>query len=427
MDDLDAEDEALRVYRLMRVSSNDQVEGAGLAAQDRIIKDTLEDLDVDTDIVDKEAEEGVSGTKFPRPSLMQIFAYARRGEIDAIVVKEVSRIGRVAGPVFGFIWTLKTRFDVDVITENGIFNIRQKPDLIQMFFESLTAEVKNRFRTNSVMDAQMESFRCGNIHVTGRKAGFGYRKVLDEEYEPPSGEEKKSADAVDQNEYLKEYEKLELAPSEAEVVESIFDIAAEIGPTRNLFQRIKEHLRDEFSEERLPEENSEYKKILRDPTYIGEPTWEINLSNGEVKRETQDREELAIVDPDLFEEVSDIMDIRRAKYYDNNSTDVESSESRVPLQQMASMMGLSRLVAFDDVVRIHCPDCGAEMQDNGKWRATTSIRPSNMTDLPEEPILKRYKCPNDDCERSEKRFPNEFEGYMLFNADIPLDTLVTQV
>ncbi len=402
----------LQVATLKRVSSDEQVSGSGLDAQNRIIEEILSKIEQDVSVELKIKEEGVSGTEFPRTSLIEILESAQTEDLDAIVVKDVSRIGRLAAPTFGFIWQLNARFNIDIIVEDGRYNIQRKADLIQIFFRTLNAELKNRFRTSYVHKSQLEKFRKGNFHVTGRNVRFGYKKT-------------RNNDEVDtdQKGRIKKGDEIVIHQKEAEIVRELFLELANVGIVRNAFARAREKVAETFDLERLPEKEVNLKELLRNPIYKGEPTWEINAATADYESATMKREDLRIVDDKTFEEVQNILDNRDARYTHGPSSD-EDEPDRLSIQQISSLVGLSRLVAFDDVVRIHCPDCGEEMHDNGKWRATTDLTPSNLEGVADEPILKRYSCPNDVCERSEKRFPNEFESYLLFSSDISISELM---
>ncbi|EMA23802.1 recombinase family protein [Haloarcula marismortui] len=401
----------LRVATLKRVSSDKQTSGGGLDAQTRIIEEALNDIEEETSIEREIEEKGISGTKFPRSSLLELLAEAREGKLDALAVKDVSRIGRLAAPTFGFIWLLNHDFNIELIVEDGRYNIQRKSDLIQMFFRTLNAELKNRFRTSYVHESQLEEFRQGNFHVTGRHVRFGYKKVRNDEME---GELKGQ---------IADGEEIEINQHEAEVVKTVFSELVDIGPARNAFSRIRDRVEAEFGRERIPGDNINLKDLLRNPIYKGTPTWEINAVTEGHKSATMNREDLQIVTDSTFEEVQKVLDTRDSRYT-QAAPEKEDNLDGLTLQQIASIVGLSRLTAFEDVVRIHCPSCGEEMHDNGKWRATSDLKPSNIDDIADEPILKRYSCPNGNCERSEKRFPNEFEAYLLFDTDIPLDKLV---
>lgn len=400
----------LKVAILKRVSTDTQTTGGGLDAQDRIVDESLNEIDREIVIVDKIEEEGVSGTKFPRSSLLEVLEMAREGELDAVAVKDVSRIGRLAAPTFGFVWLLNYWFNIDLIVEDGRYNIQRKTDLIQIFFRTLNAELKNRFRTSYVHESQLEEFRQGKFHVTGRHVRFGYKKITDDEKE------------TEQKGRIKEGDELTIHKKEAEVIRALLSALADIGPVRNAFARARKRVGKRFDQERLPDADVNLKYLLRNPIYKGRPTWEIDATAEGSKSATMEREDLRIVDDSTFEEVQDILDVRDRRYT-RAAADEEDYPGRLTMQQIASLVGLSRLVAFDDVVRIHCPDCGAEMNDNGRWRATSDLKPSNMDEITEDPILKRYSCPNDECERSEKRFPNELEAYMLFDSEVSLEEL----
>jgi DNA invertase Pin-like site-specific DNA recombinase len=403
----------LRIAKIKRVSSDKQTSGGGLDAQERIIKRTLSDIEQEVSVEVRIKEKGVSGTDFPRPSLLRILEHARKDRIDALVVKDISRIGRLAAPTFGFIWQLNARFNIDLIVEDGRYNVQRKADLIQVFFRTLNAELKNRFRTSYVHESQLEKFRQGDFHVTGRNVRFGYKKTRN------SGQEEK----CDQKGRIENGDRIEIHQKEAEIIRALFSELINVGPARSAFARSREKVAEKFCTERLPEKEVNLKELLRNPIYKGRPTWEINATTEGHKSATMKREDLQIVENNIFEEVQSILDIRDSQYTHGLSSE-ENKSDRLTMQQISSLVGLSRLVAFDDVVRIHCPDCGEEMHDNGKWRATSDISPSDLEGVTDEPILKRYSCPNDACERNEKRFPNEFEAYLLFSSDISLDELI---
>jgi hypothetical protein len=154
--------------------------------------------------------------------------------------------------------------------------------------------------------------------------------------------------------------------------------------------------------------------------------WEINVATKGVQTAVMERDDLEIVDSDLFKEVQDILDKRDSKYRGDQDEEGNSMPEKLTLRQIASLVGLDRLAAFEDVVRIHCPECGDEMADNGKWRATSDLKPDGFDPIVDEPLLKRYICLNGECERSEKRFPNEFEAYMLFDSDVSVEELIEQ-
>jgi len=400
----------LRVVKLKRVSTEEQTTGGGLNAQDRIVHESLDEIDRKVSVVSEIHEEGVSGTNFPRRSLLKVLEMAQENKLDAVAVKDVSRIGRIAAPTFGFIWLLNHWFNIELIVEDGRYNIQRKTDLIQIFFRTLNAELKNRFRTSYVHESQLEDFRQGHFHVTGRHVRFGYKKITNGE----NGTEEKGR--------INEGDELKVDKKEAEVIEALFSALVDAGPAGNAFARARDKVRDKFSQERLPDDGIDLKEVLRNPIYKGRPTWEINATTEDTKSAVMKREDLRIVKDSKFEDVQDILDVRDRRYT-RSASDKEDDPDRLTVQQIASLVGLSRLVAFDDVVRIHCPDCGAEMNDNGKWRATSDLKPSNVDGITDDPILKRYSCPSGECERSEKRFPNEFEAYLLFDSEVSLKEL----
>ena len=214
---------------------------------------------------------------------------------------------------------------------------------------------------------------------------------------------------------------------EAEVVKELFALASEIGPQRDLFARVHESASEEFAKDRLPDKEA-VSSILRHSIYIGVAEWKIESEyDEEPKKATHERDDWKIISEQLFDEVQEILRERNAKYGygDEVSDGTEETTPDLSLRDFARIAGWERLATFDDVVRVHCPNCGEEMSDNGHWQATTDLYPSDMDNVPENPLIKRYKCKNKNCLR-EKRFPNEFEAYRIFDQEIPLSELVEQ-
>jgi hypothetical protein len=400
--------EPIKIAQLTRVSTKEQNSGGGLETQKDIIEEQLEELDQEIKVVLEKEEKGISGTKFPRESLFEILIEAQERDLDLLCVKDISRLGRVAAPVANYIWALKRIHGIDVLTENGIYDINREDDLIMMIFHCLNAETKNRYRSNYVHSTQLNNFGNGKFHVANWNVRFGYQKTA-EDGDP------------DDTDQIKEGEDLKIDHSEKEVVEAIFKYAECLGVRRDLFSQIYRRIEQEFPDSDIPNKDAIH-GVLRDKLYIGIAEWEMDIqTENEPRRSVNKRSDLQIVDEDLFDTVQAVLDTRDSKY--GYGTEDKEPEDTMSLKDFMHIAGWERVAAFDEVVRVHCPECGEEMYDNGHWRATSDLRPSGMDGVPENPILKRYRCKNEDCLR-EKRFPNEFEAYCLLNTDLSISDLV---
>lgn len=83
---------AAAYLRLSR-EDGDKIESDSIANQRSLIKDYLKNKP-DMVLVDEFSDEGYSGTSFDRPSLRRMIEDAKKKQINTIIVKDTSRLGR---------------------------------------------------------------------------------------------------------------------------------------------------------------------------------------------------------------------------------------------------------------------------------------------------------------------------------------------
>ena len=94
-----------RAAAYVRVSTSGQIDGESLNTQRATIQDYCDTRN--WQLVNIYEDAGISGTKDDRPALQALLSAARTGEIEAVVVKDLSRFGRSARDLLNNIQTLK--------------------------------------------------------------------------------------------------------------------------------------------------------------------------------------------------------------------------------------------------------------------------------------------------------------------------------
>lgn len=89
----------------VRVSTNGQIDGESLSTQKSTIQDYCAARGWELSKIYEDA--GISGAKDDRPALQALLAAAKAGEIDAVVVRDLSRYGRSCRDLLNNIQTLK--------------------------------------------------------------------------------------------------------------------------------------------------------------------------------------------------------------------------------------------------------------------------------------------------------------------------------
>lgn len=95
----------IRAAAYVRVSTNSQIDGESLSTQ----KSTIQAYCISRgwELVNVYTDAGISGTKDDRPALQALLSAAKAGEIEAVVVRDLSRYGRSARDLLNNLQTLK--------------------------------------------------------------------------------------------------------------------------------------------------------------------------------------------------------------------------------------------------------------------------------------------------------------------------------
>jgi site-specific DNA recombinase len=89
----------------LRVSTNGQIDGESLCTQRSLIQDYCASRG--WELVREYEDAGISGAKDDRPALQSLLSAVKAGEIDAVIVRDLSRFGRSARDLLNNIQTLK--------------------------------------------------------------------------------------------------------------------------------------------------------------------------------------------------------------------------------------------------------------------------------------------------------------------------------
>jgi len=154
----------------VRVSTSGQIDGESLNTQRLQIKDYCTSRG--WELVKVYEDAGISGTKDDRPALQALLLAAKAGEIDAVVVRDLSRFGRSARDLLNNIQTLKDCSVTFISIKEGIdgsgpygqFMLTILAAISQLELEMITS----RMRENRLARWRDRRIFCG-------KPPFGYR------------------------------------------------------------------------------------------------------------------------------------------------------------------------------------------------------------------------------------------------------------
>jgi len=102
----------------VRVSTSGQIDGESLSTQRSSIQDYCTSRG--WELVHVYEDAGISGTKNDRPALQALLSAAKAGELDAVVVRDLSRFGRSARDLLNNLQTLKSNSVTFISIKEGI-------------------------------------------------------------------------------------------------------------------------------------------------------------------------------------------------------------------------------------------------------------------------------------------------------------------
>lgn len=159
----------MRVWLYARLSNDDNPEMDALVNQQAIIRDYANGNGYR--IVGESYDDNVSGMRFDRRGLEQLQNAAEAGQVDAIIVKDLSRLGRHVIQTAMFMDYLRQK-DVAVISvTEGLNTLREQDDLI-IGLRGLMNDFYAKDIGNKIRHGYREKQKAG-IVIT---PPFGYRK-----------------------------------------------------------------------------------------------------------------------------------------------------------------------------------------------------------------------------------------------------------
>ena len=118
----------MRVWIYSRLSNDDDPEQNSLTNQERICREHAKQNGCT--VVGSSSDDNISGMTFPRPGLRKLSEAAENGSIEAILVKDLSRLGRHKTQTALFIEYLRERNIAVISVTEGLNTLTENDDLI---------------------------------------------------------------------------------------------------------------------------------------------------------------------------------------------------------------------------------------------------------------------------------------------------------
>lgn len=310
----------LRVAAYVRVSSASEDQLNSFEAQRRYYTDLIAQKDA-WKLVDIYADEGITGTSAQkRPDFQRLLADCRRGLVDRVLVKSISRFARNTAECLEAIRELK-RLGVSVYFE------KENIDTAAMSGEMLT--------TIFAAIAQAES-----KSISGNMRWSYQKRMRDGTFLPPS----------QPYGYKIENRKICIDPPKAAVVQQIFTSYLSGMGTEKIAERLNQQEKVKNCADHRNWTAVSVARVLRNESYTGDSRWQKTymtedfpyqkrINHGEKDQYCVSKTHPAIIDHTVFEQVQTLLECRAAR------NDVSDDALQSPFRQ-----------------KIQCGCCGASMR-----------------------------------------------------------------
>lgn len=297
------------------------------------------------------ADEGITGTVAKkRPGFMKMIEDCRKGKIDMIVTKSVSRFSRNNLDCLMYVRELKQLGIPIIFEKEGINTIQVSSELLLTLFGALSQAESESISMNVKLGIR-QSLKNGNVRFS-YKTFLGYRKGADGQPEIVP----EQADIVRRiyNDFLAGATYLEIAKRLTEENVPIMG-----GGNRWFSERIKSILK-----------NEKYKgDALLQKTYITDPiSKRVKKNNGELPMYYVENSHPAIIERRIFDRVQEEMARRAGK------KKVKQTGTKTELGRYSGKYALTEL--------LYCGECGTPYRRctwsrNGKkkivWRCVSRL------------------------------------------------------
>jgi len=180
------------IYCRLSSDDGDNAESDSISNQKQIIKDFLKNEE-DIFIVDCYADDGYSGTSFNRPEFKRLFNALTSGDINTIIVKDLSRFGRNYIEVGNYIEQIFPLYNTRFIAVNDNIDSFKDPKSINNVivpFKNLMNDEYARDISQKVRSVLLNKSKNGEW--VGGTCPYGYKKnpdnihqlIIDEEEAP---------------------------------------------------------------------------------------------------------------------------------------------------------------------------------------------------------------------------------------------------
>ncbi len=297
------------------------------------------------------ADEGITGTVAKkRPGFMKMIEDCRKGKIDMIVTKSVSRFSRNNLDCLMYVRELKQLGIPIIFEKEGINTIQVSSELLLTLFGALSQAESESISMNVKLGIR-QSLKNGNVRFS-YKTFLGYRKGADGQPEIVP----EQADIVRRiyNDFLAGATYLEIAKRLTEE-----NVPTMGGGNRWFSERIKSILK-----------NEKYKgDALLQKTYITDPiSKRVKKNNGELPMYYVENSHLAIIERRIFDKVQEEIARRAGK------KKVKQTGTKTELGRYSGKYALTEL--------LYCGECGTPYRRctwsrNGKkkivWRCVSRL------------------------------------------------------
>jgi DNA invertase Pin-like site-specific DNA recombinase len=256
--------------RYIRVSSLGQKEGYSLETQLDTLKSVANGHDIDLPF-SHIRDEGRTGTNFDREGIEEVLTLAKNGEIDTLLVANLSRIGRKAPETIFFIYILYEYWDVTVVTPNGPRRLNTSKELMTTVLLALVDHLSSMNRTRQAVQSTIRRFKDGNWSSAYKdNIPFGYRPTEDG--------------------WITKVDQME------DVVQDLFDHFLNSGN----YTATGEYMSNKYGMDSLEDNSGKVKKLLTRSVYIGKPRMNIKSDKVAEDEVVVDDPALEIVDERYF-------------------------------------------------------------------------------------------------------------------------------
>ena len=180
------------VYCRLSSEDGDNAESDSIGNQRQIIQDFLKNED-NVVIVDYYSDDGYSGTTFNRPEFKRLFNALTNGDINTIIVKDLSRFGRNYIEVGNYIEQIFPLYNIRFIAINDNIDSYKDPKSINNIivpFKNLMNDEYARDISQKVRSVLLNKSKNGEW--VGGTCPYGYKKnpdnihqlIIDEEEAP---------------------------------------------------------------------------------------------------------------------------------------------------------------------------------------------------------------------------------------------------